>query len=817
MTPALRKRLQYLLSTLSVLLVAGVLFAGWGWWRMRGSLAQLDGQRELAGLTAPVKIERDALGVPTVAGETRADVARALGFLHAQDRFFQMDLQRRRAAGELAEQFGAKAVGLDQNARTHGFRRLAEKVVAQAQPAQRELLAAYTAGVNAGLAALGVKPWEYLVLRTEPQPWREEDSILCIYTMWLDLQDHTASFELNRDALRRALGQSAVEFLAPRGTSWDAALDGSLFAPAPLPKFRFKAPEVEVSDLSRPGSGNLMPLASTAEKRVLGSNAFALSGAHTTTGAALVANDMHLDLGLPHVWYRASLQWNDAGTARRVTGVTLPGMPFVVAGSNGRVAWGFTDAYIDTTDLIVTDLDATAQIFYRTLRGWIPVEERKERILVKGGEPVTHLVRWTEWGPVVGKAENGRFHVLRWSAHDADATNLDFMDLERAGTTAEAVAIAHRSGIPNENMLIGDADGTVAWTIIGRIPQRIGYDGRLPVTWAFGDRRWDGWLSSADTPVVISRAGAHAGEIVSPDGVLWNGNNRAVGGEAYAKLGDGGYDEGQRARQIRDGLRALVESGRKATPADLLAVQLDHRAVFLERWQRFLLEILTDDVVAQKSARGELRELARQWSGRADVDSVAYRVVRSFRGHVAARALAPFADQAAQYHHDFSYGRLPYEDALWQLTHERPLPLLNPAHRSWDSLLLAAVDDVIAEAKAANLPLKRFTWGAHNRLRMEHPFARFLPESFRGLLAMPADSLPGDSDMPRVQQRKLGQSERMVVSPGHETEGTLSMPGGQSGHPLSDFFRAGHDAWAKGEATPFLPGPAQHTLTLTPP
>jgi penicillin amidase len=814
---ALRTRLQYLLSVLSVLLVIVLAAVGWGWWQMRGSLAQLDGERAVAGLAAPVKIERDALGVPTITGATRPDVARALGFLHAQDRFFQMDLLRRSGAGELAEVFGAMAVPLDRSHRLHGFRRTAGQVVAALDPAERAVLDAYTAGVNAGLAALPKPPWEYLVLRTAPQPWRAEDSLLCFYAMWFDLQDFRGAYELNRAALREALGQSALDFLAPQGNSWDAALDGSTFDPAPLPSFRFKPAEQTVGVVApkRPwtvaGNG-----AEPEPERVVGSNAFALAGAHTATGAALLANDMHLDLNVPHVWYRAVLQWTGDAGPRRLAGVTLPGTPLLTVGSNGRVAWGFTNAYIDTTDIIMAETDAIAQSHYRTPDGWKEIEERPEEIRVKGQPSVPFTARWTRWGPIIGGPQEGRYLVLRWTAHDPAATNMRFMAMETAHTTAEAVAIAHRTGIPNENILIADADGDVAWTIIGLVPRRVGYDGRLPVSWGYGDRRWDGWLPTEEIPVVTSRPGARPAEIPAPDGALWSGNNRAVGGPALASLGDSGHDDGPRARQIRDNLRALVAAGKKAAPADLLAVQLDDRAVFLERWQKFLLEVLDEGAVAQQPARAALRDAARRWNGRASTDSVAYRVVKAFRGHVITRALAPFAGQAKAVYEPFAFRSFIYEDAVWQLVHEQPDRLLDPAQPSWAALLLAAADDVTADVARSGGDLAEFTWGARNTLTMRHPFGRFLPALLARRLDMPAVPLPGDGDMPRVQTARFGQSERMIVSPGREAEGILQMPGGQSGHPFSPFYRAGHDAWVKGEPTPFLPGPARHTLTLRP-
>ena len=317
-TPPLRPRLPLLLAVLGGLLLLVGAAVGWGWWQMRGSLPQLDGERPLAGLSAPVRIERDAQGVPTITAATRVDVARATGFIHAQDRFFQMDLLRRTSAGELAEIFGAGAVPTDQSHRLHGFRRTAAKALALLPPEQRAVIDAYTAGVNAGLAALPRTPWEYLVLRTAPQPWRAEDSLLVVYAMWFDLQDSTAKFELSLAALRQTIGPGGVDFFAPRGTSWDSALDGSTFPPAPPPALRLKPAAESAVSLARPAEETLFP----------GSNCFAVAGVHTASGVALLANDMHLTLAVPHIWYRAVLAWTDAtGLAHRLVGITLPGTP----------------------------------------------------------------------------------------------------------------------------------------------------------------------------------------------------------------------------------------------------------------------------------------------------------------------------------------------------------------------------------------------------------------------------------------------------------------------------------------------------------
>ena len=796
MTALPRPRLPLLFSVLGGLLLLAGAGAGWGWWQMRGSLPQLDGVRPVAGLTGSVTIERDALGVPTITGASRADVARATGFIHAQDRFFQMDLLRRSGAGELAEIFGAGAVPLDQAHRLHGFRRTAVQALALLPPGQRALLEAYTAGVNAGLAALPRTPWEYLLLRTTPQPWRAEDSLLVVYAMWFDLQDSSAKFELSLAALRQAIGPGAVDFFAPRGTSWDSALDGSTFPPAPLPALRLKPAAGPAVALARPAEETFFP----------GSNSFAVAGTHTTSGAALLADDMHLTLAVPPIWYRAVLAWTDGtGLAHRLVGITLPGIPTLAAGSNGRIAWGYTNANVDTMDVVTVETETTADLFYRSAAGFTEMESRAESIRVKGAEPVPFTARWTEWGPIISSPGPGRHFALRWSAHDPAATNFDVFDLETAVSAAEAVAIAHRAGLPNQNFVVADRAGAIAWTLAGKIPRRRGFDGRLPVSWAYGDRKWDGWLDPAEIPVIIN----------PPEGLLWTANQRLVGGEGYAKVGDLGYAAGPRGGQIRDDLRRLIAE-RKAAPPDLLAVQLDDRALFLERWQKFLLATLSDGAVAEKSARGELRDAVRQWNGRASPDSAAYRLVRAWRLRVAELTLAPFFAGARDAYTGFSYGTFQYEDALWQLTQEHPARLLNPEYPTWDALLLAAADDVVAETKAAGVAPARFTWGGYNLLSMRHPFSSFLPGWLACCLDMPAQALPGGADMPRVQSPTHGASERLVVSPGHEAEGIFHMPGGQSGHPLSPYYRAGHNAWVKGEPTPLLPGPTQHTLTLNP-
>jgi penicillin amidase len=821
-----------------VVLAAGV-GGAWGYARLRASLPRLDGRAALPGLGAPVTVTRDALGVPVVRGSSRRDVARATGFLHAQDRFFQMDLVRRHAAGELAELLGPAALPADRAARIHRFREVARRALALADPADRALVEAYTDGVNAGLAALREVPFEYLVLRTRPQPWRPEDCSLIGFALTLDLEDDHGGYLRALATVRDQLGPRLLAFFAPLLSPGDAALDGSsaplppLPSPADLDLRRPADPDASDATGSTGSSGPPSPGEPTdprAEFATLparrsgsapagranravpgplfadepefpGSNGFALSGAHAAGGAGLLASDMHLRLGLPNVWYRASLAWPGG----RVTGVTLPGVPFVMAGSNGRIAWSFTDSYAATGDLVVIAPGPDPAAYHGPGGGLLPFDVHRDLIAVKGAAPVTVESRWTVWGPIVAEGPRGTLLAYRWVAHDPAAANLTLGELESTGSVEAAFAVAHRAGMPAQNLIVADAAGHIGWTIAGRLPRRVGYDGRTPVSYLFGDRSWTGLLPPADVP----------GRKDPADGRLWTANNRLVGG-ALATLGDGGYARGARAAQIRDDLGALLARGRPAAPRDLLAIQLDDRALFLARWQALLLETLNPAALAGHPARARLRALAARWEGRASIDSVSYGLVRDFRQAAAARALSPIFAPCVDADPGFQWSLFHYEDALWLLLHAQPAHLLAPPYVSWTDLLLAAADDAAAQLSRAPGGPAHATWGRRNSARIVHPFARVLPAWLTGWLNLPADPLPGDADMPRVQAPSFGASERFVVAPGRENEGIFHMPGGQSGHPLSPFYRAGHEAWVHGEPTPFLPGPPLHTLILAP-
>jgi penicillin G amidase len=808
------RRLRRIALVLLLALAAAVgLAAAWAWGQLRASLAQLDGDRQVTGLKGPVTVTRDALGIPTIRGGDREDVARATGFLHAQERFFQMDLARRRAAGELAALVGPRALALDREIRIHRFRPEARRAVALMSHSDRAILEAYSSGVNSGLDALGASPFEYRVLRHDPAPWRPEDSLLVVLSMFITLQDTDGSYESTLATMSEVLPKEVFDFLAPRGTEWDTPIVGDALAMAPIP-----GPEVYDLRARRQGKQpGQLPALSQAPTRLsffdheadvaIGSNNFAVSGRLTSDGGALVANDMHLGIRVPNTWYRASLEWNDPSDGaeqRRLIGVTLPGVPALVVGSNTYVAWGFTNTHADWSDIVLLDTDPARPNQYLTPEGWREFDRHEEVIEIAGQPAQRDTVRWTIWGPVLGPDYRGRLRAYRWVAHSAERLGASIAPLERARTIEDAFEAANGLGVPGQNMVVADRSGRIGWSVYGAIPRRHGLEGRLPARWGDGSHGWTGWLERSEYPRITD----------PPGGRIWTANARVANGDALAKLGDGGYEIGSRARLIRERLMAK----NRFTTRDLLAIQLDTRAAFLARWRDLLLRTLDPDTVRGHDRRAELRRILEEdWSGEAAPDSAAYRLTRAFRDVVSERVIAFVLSECYEADRSFDYTtERRREAAIFRLATEQPYHLLDPQYSSWQEMLAAAVDTTIEETlETTPGELRERVWSERNVTVFRHPLSASLPLVWRWL-DMPRHDLPGDLYTPRMHWGANGASERMVVSPGREAQGIMHMPTGQSGHPLSPFYANSHDAWVKGEATPFLPGPAVHTLTLNP-
>ncbi|WP_448546683.1 penicillin acylase family protein [Thalassotalea fusca] len=789
---------QIILGIFLTLILAFSVFITWVYSRIDSSLPQLDGQKSIYGLSASVTVNRDKQGIPTIIAKDRIDLAVATGFIHAQERFFQMDLLRRNSAGELSSLFGQIALDYDTEIRQHRFRERAQSIFNNLPDVQKTILKAYTQGVNEGLNHLYAKPFEYYLLQQEPVEWQEVDTILTVLSMYIDLQYSDGERERTLGLLQSTLSKQAYHFLNPMGSQWDAAIDHTEFSASPLPSMPWPSASASLANISAETKVNSTSIKDRHYSP--GSNNWAVSGNISQTGSAIVANDMHLGIRVPNTWFRASFEYQQDDMPIKVTGATLPGTPIVVVGSNGHIAWGFTNSYGDWSDVITLETNEDGSQ-YLTPDGFEPFIPREQIIAVKGAPSVKITTYDTRWGPVIGTDHQGNKMAYRWVAHDLNAVNLTHMQLETTQGVDEAIEIAAMAGIPSQNFMVGDKQGNIGWTIMGPMPKKTDGLGEVPTSWADGSNGWLGYYEPSEYPKLINPAQDR----------LWTANSRVIGGEMYDKIGNGGYALGARAQQIKKRLFAKEQFNEQA----LLAIALDDEAIFLTRWQKILLEqVLTPENLKKHPKWQQALEFVKQKPLFASVDSVGYRLVSQFRIETRALVFEPLETQLSQLDENFSLHSIRHqlETPLWQLVSEQPDNYLLKQQESWQALLELALTNTISELTDGQ-PLSSATWGQENTSNIKHPLSAAVP-LLGNWLDMPNTPLAGDTYMPRVQGKAFGASERMVVSPGYESQGIFHMPTSQSGHPWSPYYRIGHEDWEQGKPSPFLPGETQYTLTL---
>lgn len=787
--------LKWLSLTVIVLIVG---FFGWAYYVLQASKPVLTGELIFSSLQAPVEINRDINGIPLLTAENRLDVAFAMGFLHAQERFFQMDLARRVGAGELAELFGSDVLPFDELLRRHRLRHVAEQAVATLPSAHKELLDTYVDGVNAGLQALEHAPLEYTITSTEPEDWTAADSLLVILNMFVLLQDSNGEQEYARHALYQSLPESVAVFLDAGGSGqWDAPITGPTM----------QIPAIPLADAF---SLRDRPIASLIDSRerpsISGSNAWAMSGDYTGSGAAIVANDMHLAYYMPSMFYR--MEWviePDSNTIDRqhMVGITLPGLPMMVAGSNGFIAWGLTNSAGDWSDTVLLDSVNEEQTGFQAADGRLAFETVVETIDINGSDPASFEIKSTPWGPVYEVEESGDLYAMQWVAHYPRVVNLGLLELEQVHSTAAALQLTADIGIPQQNIIFGDHEGNIGWTIAGAIPDRSSSNGYFPLhssdlnsSW----QRWPYWLSASEYP-----------RIYNPQhGRLWTANARVVGGEDLDKIGHGYYVLGARARQIRDGLFAIDQ----ASEQQMLDIQMDHRALFLQHWAELMQQTIKD--AGNNPKLTDLAEQLSAWDGTAAYTSQAYTYIRGFREQVLDHVFTPYVDIIQTNYPTFELEQVgdQQEGPLWTLVSEQPEHLLPAQFDSWQALLVTSLIesvDILSEGE----DLKDISWGDSNRLAMRHVMSEFVP-FFGALFDMPEVPLHGDRHMPLSQQSGHGPVQRMVVRPGEESSGLMTGPGGQAGNPLTTYYGAGQQDWLDGMPSGLRAGDTVYLLRLVP-
>jgi penicillin G amidase len=769
------------------------------WALVAASLPPRSGELDLPGLRAQARIRFDDIGVPTIEAGSREDAFLALGYVTAGERLFQMDFLRRKVGGRLAEVFGEPALDNDREQRVLGLGRVAEAVLARLPEAERAVLSAYAAGVNAAIDGSTVLPFEFLLAGYRPEPWTPADSLRAILGM-VQLLTYTEGSERMLSVMQAALPPEVVAFLTPDTDRYTEPLLGGVRShrpPTGIPAQALAALRVAPP---RNGSAGLV----RADPVPIGSNSWALAGRRTHDGRALLANDMHLPLAVPVIWYRAALRY----AGHRLTGLTLPGIPGVVAGSNGQIAWGFTNINADVLDLVHLDLDPEDPNRYRTPAGWQSFSTASERITVKGGAEVVLEVKRSLWGPVLERPLLGAPVALRWTALEPEGTNLALLDMDRAMNLEDAARVMNRAGGPPQNALLADGGGRIGWTYTGRFPRRRGLDGATAIAWADGSRGWDGLIPEGALPRVFDPR----------QGLLVTANDRMLGADYPYPIGHD-YAHGYRGHHIRTRLSGLWA----AAEPDMLALQLDTRAAFYDFYRDLALGVLREiDASRDWPDASAVRRALERWDGRAGARSLGFALLLEFRRRLTNEVFAPFLGACRALDPDFSYTWHKLDVPLRKLLAARlPETLPDPVrYPDWQGFLLEVLKESAASLREGHpeVPLDRLSWGEVSRSQIIHPFSAGMPW-LAAFLDMPREPLPGCPQCVRVvyERRVLhGASERMVLSPGHEADAILHLPGGQSGHPLSPHYRDQYRDWLEGRALPLAGKPVEGVLILKP-
>lgn len=753
------------------------------------ALPRTSGEQTFAEVAAPIAITRDSRGVPWIKAENEADAYFALGFAHAQDRLFQMELMRRSGQGRLSEVIGKSALPSDRLMRTLGLYRAAERNLEQIEPETAQVLGAYTAGVNAFINSGALLPIEFTLLWFKPEPWREADSLVWQKLMGLQLSGNWNDELLNAELIRMLGPDRAQELL----------INGSDAGPTTL---------AALSDRSTA----LLSLIADVVKPTLASNIWALSPLRTATGGALLANDPHLNFGAPNIWYLAGLSY--PGT--RLIGATIPGVPFHVLGHNGRLAWGMTTTHGDTQDLFVeTVVDGD---LYAAPGGPLPFGIRTEEIKVRFGEPELLSVRTSRHGPVISDViESNHVDSAKYALALAtpllldDDHTVDAIYRMARSTSAEdfldATTMFHA---PQQNLMFADSNGAIGYIAAGRVPIRANSDcnGLTPADGASGRCDWTGWISHRELPQSMDPVG----------GVLINANNKIAGAD-YPYLLAAEWPEPYRAQRITD----IIADRAGITLQQTAGLQMDQVSLLARDMLPLLLER-----VGPSPQEPDLIEALRRWNGESERERSEPLLFNTWLAMLKSRLIA---DDLGTAFPSF-YGDRPAlirailtERVSWcDDTGTQPV-------ETCEAQVQMAWSDTISWLKqhGGDDPAS-WRWDRFHVAQFRHPIFGFVP----GLGDMTGFGIPTGGDNSSVNRgspsrfssrtpysHRHGPGYRAIYDLADLSKSRFTVAGGQSGQILSRHFDDLLEGWRDGDYFELRePGPAESgadVMRLRPP
>jgi penicillin amidase len=778
----------------------------------QAALPVLDGEVRLsvvdwgykgAALLAPVTVRRDDHGVPHIEALTQEDLFVAQGYVTAQDRLWQMDVFRRNANGELAEVMGPSLLRHDKAQRVFQYRNTAHRIYANLSAEDRARYEAYARGVNIYIAQnRNSLPPEFRLLRYQPGPWSGVDSI-SIGMMMVEMLDTGWYAKLARERISAKLHNAKLESdLYPVGSWRDRPPTGVLLdlsQPHPEPS----APdEDDEEDRSQNSTGSQEDLGALRDLLGIaacagctpGSNNWVIAGQHTASGKPLLSNDMHLGLNEPNIWYIADLR----GPGIHAAGVTLPGMPYVIAGHNDHLAWGFTALYADVQDLYVEKLDGRGN--YLAADGsWKPLGVDHETIRVRGKKDVAFDVQSTAHGPLIDPlfTKDTRAISLRWTLYDTTLNTIPLYEIDTAVNWAEFAMALEQWSWPTQNVVYADDMGHIAYHAAGRLPLRPGGLAGVPIQ--DGAHEWQGYIPFDAMP----------GAVDPPSGFVATANSRVTTPESPYTLSLNWADPYRTERIYK-----LLQGRDQLRPADMLAVQTDiYSEVDQELAHRFAYAI--DHAADTDDKLKKAADLMRSWDGKLTVDSAAASLVTQARMALWPLILEPkIGKDAANY--QWAESNFAEEEIVMHASAD----WLPPGYKDWDALLTDAVRKGM-KAGGAPWDVSKWAYGKWHIIDIEHPLSDFLPYVGR-IAGTGPQPLSGDTLTVKQVKQNFGPSQRFTMDWSNVDGSTENIVLGESGNPYSAYFRDQWNDWYAGTtfALPFsreaVAAQTRHTLRLLP-
>ena len=791
-----------LLSLLVVVVVAALGVLGAAWWvrhDMYATLPQVDGSIHVPGLKAAVTVRRDGHGIPHIEAANMDDLLFAQGYVTAQDRLWEMDIARRFAAGYVSQIFGAKAVDHDKLQRLLLMEQTAQRIAKSMSPTEKRYFADYARGVNAYIASHKDNlPTPFRVLMYKPQPWTVADSVVIGLSMVQRLDTFWPD-KLARAEVTAKIGPELAAYLYPVGSKRDhppveAMPKGSSAEAASVPGAVSAVTQAEFGgefrDMERLRAIDGRPVCRGC---IPGSNEWVVSGAHTASGMPMLSNDMHLEHQIPDIWYEADM----GAPGFHAAGVTIPGVPFIIAGHNDHLAWGFTALYGDTQDLYVEHLNGKGE--YETPTGWKPLKELHEVIPVRGGKGVPLTVKITDHGPIMNPIlrHTRETVALKWNAFSPEADRLPLYGLDSATDWKSFCAVFSHWWAPSLNVVYADDKGNIGYHAVGYIPYRP--HGLMGVPITDDQHEWQGFIPFDKMPWAYN----------PKNGLLATANSRVTpDGDPYPVTLEW-------AAPYRNERIWATLSGRKGlTAADMIGLQTSVYSSLDKELAGRLADAIEHSEQPSKRLR-QAAELLESWDGEMGVHSAAASIVVQTKKAFWPMVLRPKLGKDWRM---YSWAESAYVQE--EMMMDGPAEWLPRKYANWDDFLAAVVRRGLKEGHAPK-DLAQWKYGRWHVLQVEHPLWGLLPW-FKGWTGVgPLPQSGGKSTVKQVG-RSFGPSQRFTMDWAHPDRATENIFMGESGDPVSPWYRDQFAYWYEGRTMVLPYGQAEvakdttHTLRLEP-